>query len=580
MIGLDGLEPTIVEPMLAAGELPNLARLRARGRVLAGRDDLARPDAGGLVDVRDRDEPRRPRHLRLPPPRPADLPARPRPEPLRAEERLPAPEGRQPPARDAGLGPPLGDAGVGSTVLRCPCTYPPDPIRGRMLSGMGVPDLRGGLGTADLLHDRPRTPTPGESENVVRVSPDGDGTIATHLIGPRNPKDRDDLRLDLAIRPRPGGAVGSIIRSAGDAAASWRSARGSGATGSGSSSRPGCSRRSGGSSGSTWSGSARTSSSTPRRSTSTPRPRSFPISHPAEYAGELAEELGPVPHDGDGRGPRRAEQRADRRGGVPRPVRRPPGDEREAMMLHELERFDEGLFYCLFDTPDRVQHLFWRFREPDHPANRGEPPAPELARVIEDQYRRGDAVVGKALRVRRRRDAGDRPQRPRLRQLPARRPPEHLAPRARPAGPARRASSPARRPATCSARSTGRGRGPTRSAWAGSTSTSRAARAEGIVEPDEAEALKAEIARALDGLRDPEREAGGRSAGVLPREELYSRPVRRRGARPARPLRRGLPRLLGIVDGRACPAGRSRTTRRSGAAITSSTPPWSPASCS
>ena len=51
-------------------------------------------------------------------------------------------------------------------------------------------------------------------------------------------------------------------------------------------------------------------------------------------------------------------------------------DEREAMMLHELERFDEGLFYCLFDTPDRVQHMFWRFLEPDHPANRGVPPAP------------------------------------------------------------------------------------------------------------------------------------------------------------------------------------------------------------
>src|ERR687893_1405484 len=31
VIGLDGLEPKIVEPMLAAGELPNLARLRAQG---------------------------------------------------------------------------------------------------------------------------------------------------------------------------------------------------------------------------------------------------------------------------------------------------------------------------------------------------------------------------------------------------------------------------------------------------------------------------------------------------------------------------------------------------------------------
>src|SRR3954463_10079607 len=42
----------------------------------------------------------------------------------------------------------LSDAGVGSTIVRCPCTYPPDLVRGRMLSGMGVPDLRGGLGTS------------------------------------------------------------------------------------------------------------------------------------------------------------------------------------------------------------------------------------------------------------------------------------------------------------------------------------------------------------------------------------------------------------------------------------------------
>ena len=67
------------------------------------------------------------------------------------------------------------------------------------------------------------------------------------------------------------------------------------------------------------------------------------------------------------------------------------------MMLHELEAFDEGFFYCLFDTPDRIQHLFWRFTEPDHPANRGVAPSPNSRQVIDDCYRRCDAIVGKAL---------------------------------------------------------------------------------------------------------------------------------------------------------------------------------------
>jgi len=66
--------------------------------------------------------------------------------------------------------------------------------------------------------------------------------------------------------------------------------------------------------------------------------------------------------------------------------------EREAMLDLELARFDQGLLYCLFDTPDRLQHLFWRFLEPDHPANAsGFDPAYRDA--IADHYRRLDAVV-------------------------------------------------------------------------------------------------------------------------------------------------------------------------------------------
>jgi predicted AlkP superfamily phosphohydrolase/phosphomutase len=70
--------------------------------------------------------------------------------------------------------------------------------------------------------------------------------------------------------------------------------------------------------------------------------------------------------------------------------------ERERMMCYELDRFEEGLFFCLFDTPDRLQHMFWRFREPEHPANRGEPDE-RWRGVIEEHYRACDAVVGQAL---------------------------------------------------------------------------------------------------------------------------------------------------------------------------------------
>jgi predicted AlkP superfamily phosphohydrolase/phosphomutase len=33
----------------------------------------------------------------------------------------------------------LTTTGIPSVVIRCPCTYPPDTLKVRMLSGMGVP---------------------------------------------------------------------------------------------------------------------------------------------------------------------------------------------------------------------------------------------------------------------------------------------------------------------------------------------------------------------------------------------------------------------------------------------------------
>ena len=195
----------IVEPMLAAGELPNLAQAERPGGLLARRDHLPGPDAGRLVDLRHGHEPGRPRHLRLHPPRPQDVPARPRPEPLRAEERLPAAQGGEPAARDAGLGAASAAAGIGSTIVRCPCTYPPDTVRGRMLSGMGVPDLRGGLGTSTFY-------TTAEGVAAARERERRAGA-ARRVGGDRHAPDRPAQSQDQGgpdVRrhapPRPGGA--------------------------------------------------------------------------------------------------------------------------------------------------------------------------------------------------------------------------------------------------------------------------------------------------------------------------------------------------------------------------------------
>jgi predicted AlkP superfamily phosphohydrolase/phosphomutase len=71
-------------------------------------------------------------------------------------------------------------------------------------------------------------------------------------------------------------------------------------------------------------------------------------------------------------------------------------EERERMMKFELERFHEGFFFALFDTPDRVQHMFWRFRDPRHPCYDPEMAA-ELGPKIDELYQRCDQVLGRVM---------------------------------------------------------------------------------------------------------------------------------------------------------------------------------------
>ncbi|MGB1251183.1 MAG: alkaline phosphatase family protein [Candidatus Promineifilaceae bacterium] len=55
--------------------------------------------------------------------------------------------------------------------------------------------------------------------------------------------------------------------------------------------------------------------------------------------------------------------------------------QRERILTEQLAWFDEGVLGCVFDTLDRVQHLFWRDR-PD---------------IIEQWYQRMDALVGRVF---------------------------------------------------------------------------------------------------------------------------------------------------------------------------------------
>jgi predicted AlkP superfamily phosphohydrolase/phosphomutase len=392
IIGLDGFEPKLAESMIRAGNLSNLARLQAQGgysrlcTTYPAQTPVAwssfatgkNPGGHGIFDFLRRD----PKTY---------LPAL-------ALNRYEQKNVFTPPQavnlrRSAAVWDILTGAGISSTILRCPCTYPPDAIQGKMLAGVGVPDLRGGLGTS-TFYTTENVTRAGESERVIPLLRNGGDTIHAHLIGPRNPKDKSDFLFEISLRvDKERGRV--VIISKG---------------------QPNTLELSQGQ----WSNWLQVrfklgllqsvrgivrfylAEVTPDIKLYAspinfdPHAPLYPISSPPEYAGDLASSLGlyytaGMAEDHDGLNNERFDETAFLT------QCNTVLNERKKMMLHELGQFDEGLFYCLFDTPDRLQHMFWRFGEDHHPANRGEVNR-QFRGVIEDHYQACDAIVGEAMR--------------------------------------------------------------------------------------------------------------------------------------------------------------------------------------
>ena len=165
----------------------------------------------------------------------------------------------------------------------------------------------------------------------------------------------------------------------------------------------------------------------------------FPVSAPADYAKELADKIGlfstlGMAEDHNGLNNGRLDEAAYLQ------QCELVLSERERAMRFELDRFSEGLFFMLFDTPDRVQHMLWRFRDREHPGF--EPDlSPELATRIEEHYRPLRCVAQCRAGEGGREHAADRALRSRLRNFPPRLRYQYLAMAKRTAGPQRQSQA-------------------------------------------------------------------------------------------------------------------------------------------
>jgi predicted AlkP superfamily phosphohydrolase/phosphomutase len=396
VIGLDGLEPGIVEAMLERGELPNLARIRAAGSysrlktTYPAQTPVAwssfvtgtNPGGHGIFDFICRDP-----ETYLPD---VALTRFERPKSMLAQPRV---VNRR---QGVPLWQTLSGAGIPSTVLRCPCTFPPESLQGRMLAGVGVPDLRGSQ-SKGTFYTQDRTEVAQESEQLILLDSllDSREEITTRVIGPRNTKTSPATDTSCEVRVQVDRAARKLVIHTGGSPARIEVPEKS------------------------WSEWVRFKFKFSMLQSVTgiarfyvrqlephlefyvsavnfdPAAPMFPVSAPADYARELAEKIGlfstlGMAEDHNGLNNGRLDEAA-----YLQQCELVLG-ERERAMRFELNRFTEGFFFMLFDTPDRVQHMLWRFRDREHPGF--EPDlSPELASRIEEHYSRCDSLLSAVL---------------------------------------------------------------------------------------------------------------------------------------------------------------------------------------
>jgi predicted AlkP superfamily phosphohydrolase/phosphomutase len=120
-----------------------------------------------------------------------------------------------------------------------------------------------------------------------------------------------------------------------------------------------------------------------------------PISTPPELAAEIAEDVGRYYTTGIPQ-----EHKALRYDAIS------PDDflaqtqlvlnERAAQFTRALGKFESGCLFYYFGASDLLGHMFWRDRDPGHPGRKPEEAA-KYGRVMEDCYIRMDGLVGEAL---------------------------------------------------------------------------------------------------------------------------------------------------------------------------------------
>jgi predicted AlkP superfamily phosphohydrolase/phosphomutase len=209
IVGLDGMEPTLVEKFLAEGKLPNLARLKKEGTYAHLKTTTpaispvawssfmtgSHPCKHNIFDFLSRN----PKNY-LPELSSAWIGNPKKFLPL-GKYKIPL---SKPVIKGMRKSIPfwkfLGEAGIFSTILRIPVTFPPEKFKGHLISGMCAPDLKGSQGTFTFYTSEKEKVKIDEGGVIIPLTI-SDNKIETYISGPENSllKKKEELKLPLKI---------------------------------------------------------------------------------------------------------------------------------------------------------------------------------------------------------------------------------------------------------------------------------------------------------------------------------------------------------------------------------------------
>lgn len=398
VLGLDGLDHGLTEKLLAEGKLPNLAALKAEGCFKALGSTLppispvawstfqtgVNPGKHNIFDFLTPD-------LRTYEPKMSSVEIRP-PRRMLRFGKFQVPLGKAS-IRLLRKSKPfwsvLSQSGISNCIIRVPITFPPEKLRGVQLSAMCVPDLRGTQGVFSHYTTRPAVAgekTGGEVHRVVREGQ----KVRGDLLGPDNPLRiaRETLKASFEVAIQADGRATLKIDGKKHALVrgeytdwiqvKFRIAPGMSVSGV-------CKFL--------------LLESSPEFELYVtpvnidPEKPAMPIGYPSVYSVYLAKRQGPFATLGLAEDTWALNEHVlDDALFLQQCV--DIDQEREAMFFDALEKVRSGLCVCVFDGTDRLQHMFWRYLDEQHPARPKEIQA-KLSTVIEDLYVRMDGIVGK-----------------------------------------------------------------------------------------------------------------------------------------------------------------------------------------